>query len=194
MKSTDRDCEPGEGPSRGIFLTSFFFLPHDWQHHHFGLLTHCIAFWTATHCRRRRFLEMAPLVDSSQIKHAELLRPLPFQFRAYVWPFIIIWPIFLRYYITPDLYETYIGAPEWTFVWCGAIITLQSLVWLSTHWSVAFDARFKATKVNSVEEALLIKVLPIANAGSAEICKIVRDKVRFSSIAGSPVRFRRPLC
>ncbi|KZZ99013.1 cation-transporting ATPase 4 [Moelleriella libera RCEF 2490] len=119
---------------------------------------------------------MAPLVDSPQIKQAELLRPLPFHFHAYVWPFAVIWPIFLRYYLTPDLYEKYIGAPEWTFVWCGTIITLQSLVWLSTHWSVALDARFRATKAKTVEEAQLIKVLPIANAGSGEICKLLRDK------------------
>ncbi|EFY92963.1 cation-transporting ATPase 4 [Metarhizium acridum CQMa 102] len=120
---------------------------------------------------------MPPLIDSPQIKQAELLRPLPFHIHAYVWPFAIIWPIFLRYYLTPDLYEKYIGAPEWTFVWCGTIITLQSLVWLSTHWSVALEARFKATRVDAVEDAQLIKVLPIANAGSGEICKLVGGKL-----------------
>lgn len=120
---------------------------------------------------------MAPLVDSPQIKHAELLKPLPFHFHAYVWPFAVIWPVFLRFYLTPHLYESHIGAPEWTFVWCGTIITLQSLVWLSTHWSVSLDARFRATKIKHVSDAQLIKVVPIANAGSAEICNIVRDKV-----------------
>lgn len=120
---------------------------------------------------------MAPLVDSAQIEHAELLRPLPFHFHAYVWPFVVIWPVFLRYYLTPDLYDTYIGAPEWTFVWCGAIITVQSLVWLSTHWSVGLDARFTAKKAKDVQDAQLIKVIPIANAGSGEISRLVRDKV-----------------
>lgn len=120
---------------------------------------------------------MAPLVDNAQIKSAELLRPLPLQFHAYVWPFVIIWPIFFRYYLSADLYEKHIGAQEWTVVWCGAIITLQSLVWLSTHWSVGLAARFKASKAQDVSDAQLIKVLPIANAGSAEICKLVRDKV-----------------
>ncbi|KYK58383.1 cation-transporting ATPase 4 [Drechmeria coniospora] len=119
---------------------------------------------------------MATLVDNAQIKHAELLRPLPFHFHAYVWPFLVIWPVFLRYYLTQSLYETYIGAPEWTFVWCGTIITIQSLVWLSTHWSVTLDARLTATKVKHVREASLIKVLPIANAGAGEVCKLVRDK------------------
>ncbi|KND87100.1 Manganese-transporting ATPase 1 [Tolypocladium ophioglossoides CBS 100239] len=123
---------------------------------------------------------MAPLVDNPQIKHAALLRPLALHFHAYVWPFAIVWPIFLRYYLTPDLYEEHIGAPEWTFVWCGTIITVQSLVWLSTHWSVGLDARFTATKAKDVHDAQLIKVLPVANAGSAEICKLVGGKTNLS--------------
>lgn len=118
-----------------------------------------------------------PLVDNAQIKHAELLRPLPFWLQTYIWPFAIAWPIFLRYYLSEDLYEKHIGGSEWTFVWCGTIITFQSLIWLSTHWSVDLKARIKASKVGTIQDASLIKVLPIANAGSGEICKIVRDKV-----------------
>ena len=102
-----------------------------------------------------------PLVDNSQIKHAELLTPRPTALHAYVWPFTIIWPIFLAFYLTPDLYERYIGASEWTFVWSGTIITLQSLVWLCTHWSVNLKALFTAKKVQSVDQADLIKVIPI---------------------------------
>ncbi len=121
---------------------------------------------------------MAPLVESSQIKLAELLTPLPLQYHAYVWPFAIIWPVFLRYYLTPDLYDKYIQAPEWTFVWIATIVTLQSLVWLSTNWSVHLKALFMATKAKSIEDAQLIKVVPTANAGASDICKLVRDKVR----------------
>lgn len=124
---------------------------------------------------------MAPLVENAQIKDAQLLNPLSFHFRAYIWPFAIVWPIFLRYFLTPELYEKHIGAPEWTFVWVGSIITVQSLVWLSTHWSVKLDAIFTAQSAKTVDDAQLIKVLPVANAGSAEICKLVRDKVRASS-------------
>ncbi|KAK0717803.1 hypothetical protein B0T26DRAFT_872170 [Lasiosphaeria miniovina] len=117
-----------------------------------------------------------PFVDNAQIQSAELLRPLPLQRHAYIWPFAIIWPIFLRFYLSPELYEKHIQAPEWTFVWVGTIITVQSLVWLCTHWSVDLNAHFTARKARSVEEAELIKVIPVANAGAAEICKIVRDK------------------
>lgn len=120
---------------------------------------------------------MAPLVDNPQIKHAELLRPLPFWLRAYIWPFTIAWPVFFAFYLSAERYEKYIGAQEWTFVWCGTIITFQSLAWLSTHWSVDVDARFTASKAASIQEAELIKVIPITNAGTAEICKLEREQV-----------------
>lgn len=121
---------------------------------------------------------MAPLVDNSQIKAAELWKPLPFYLHSYVWPFAIAWPVFLRYYASPDLYEKYIASEEWTFVWLATIITFQSLAWLCTHWSVNLQTLFTATRARTVDEAELIKVLPVANAGSAEVCNIIRDKVR----------------
>ncbi|KAH9889635.1 cation pump, Ca2+ pump [Xylariomycetidae sp. FL2044] len=120
---------------------------------------------------------MPPLVDNPQIRSSELLSPLPTYLHAYVWPFAIIWPVFARYFYTPELYEKHIGSSEWTFVWCATIITLQSLVWLSTHWNINLKGTFTATKAKTVEDAQLIKVLPIANAGSAEICPIDREKV-----------------
>lgn len=126
------------------------------------------------------------LVDNSQIQGAELLKPLPLYLHTYVAPFAIIWPIFARYFYTPELYAKHIGSSEWTFVWCGAIITLQSLVWLSTNWSVNLKALFTARKASRIEDAQLIKVIPIANAGSADICKLIRDKVYAFSLHTSP--------
>lgn len=120
---------------------------------------------------------MAPLVDNAQIQSADLLRPLPWYQHAYIWPFAIIWPVFLRYYLTPELYEKHIQAPEWTFVWVGTIVTCQTLVWLCTHWSVNLNAAFTAKKARAVDDALLIKVIPTANAGSADICKLERTNV-----------------
>ncbi|CAI4213180.1 unnamed protein product [Parascedosporium putredinis] len=117
------------------------------------------------------------LVENPQIKSAELLKPLPTHFHAYIWPFTIAWPIFFRYYLTPSLYEKHIGSSEWTYVWCGSIITVQALVWLSTNWSVNLRARFTSSRVSSIQDAQLIKVLPIANAGSADICPLLREKV-----------------
>ncbi|KAJ4388384.1 putative cation-transporting ATPase 1 [Neurospora sp. IMI 360204] len=118
---------------------------------------------------------MAPLVDNAQIQSAELLRPLPLYLHAYVWPFAIIWPIFFRYYLDQDLYDKHINGQEWTFVWAGTIITVQALVWLCTHWNINLRAAFTAKKARSVQDAQLIKVIPIANAGISDICPIVRD-------------------
>lgn len=120
---------------------------------------------------------MAPLVDNAQIASATLHNPLPLYLHTYIWPFAIIWPIFLRYYLTPSLYEKHIQSSEWTFVWCGTIITAQSLVWLCTHWDVGLLSLFTTTKARTVQEAALIKVIPVANAGSAEICSLIRDHV-----------------
>lgn len=114
-------------------------------------------------------------MDDPQIQSASLHNPLPFQLHAYVWPFILAWPIFFSVYLSPQLYDTYIQGQEWTFVYSGAIVTLQSLLWLMTKWSVNVDALFTATSAKSVETARLIKAIPVTNAGSAEICPLIRD-------------------
>ncbi|TPX07963.1 uncharacterized protein E0L32_010294 [Thyridium curvatum] len=134
---------------------------------------------------------MAPLVDSSQVKSADLLTPLPWYYHAYVWPFAIVWPVFLRYYLTPELYDKYIHAPEWTFVWVGTIITVQSLVWLSTNWSVDLKGLFTARAAKSVQSAQLIKIIPAANAGAADICKLVTEKVGNDNVTSFLFQKRR---
>ncbi|KAL1960659.1 hypothetical protein VTO42DRAFT_7238 [Malbranchea cinnamomea] len=45
-----------------------------------------------------------------------------------------------------------------------------------TKWSVNIQALFTTTAARSVDSAQLIKVLPAANAGSAEICRLIRDR------------------
>ncbi|KAK2741144.1 hypothetical protein FQN57_005746 [Myotisia sp. PD_48] len=117
------------------------------------------------------------LIDNSQILSASLRNPLPLQLHAYVWPFLIIWPAFLAFYLSPERYDKYIQASEWTIVWAGSIITLQALLWLMTKWNININALFTTAAANSVADAKLIKVLPAANAGSAEICTLVRDRV-----------------
>lgn len=102
---------------------------------------------------------------------------MPLYLHTYVWPFVIVWPIVLRYIYTQELYDQYIAGPEWTFVWCGTVVTVQSLVWLCTHWNVNLKSLFTSVSAKTVQDAKLIKVIPIANSGSADICEIVRDTV-----------------
>ncbi|KAF1992171.1 cation transporting ATPase [Aulographum hederae CBS 113979] len=120
---------------------------------------------------------MPPLVDNSQIKAATLHNPLPLSLHAYVWPYLLVWPVFFAVYLSPERYEKHLQSQEWTFVWSGAIITLQSLTWLTTKWNVDIRSLFTTTKAKHVRTATLIKVVPIANAGSPEICTLKRDNV-----------------
>jgi cation-transporting ATPase 13A1 len=120
---------------------------------------------------------MAPLVDNAQIKQASLHNPLPLQLHTYIWPFLIVWPIFLAVYLSPDRYERHIQSEEWTFVWVGSIVTVQALIWLTTHWNVNLRSAFTTSSARDVRTATLIKVIPIENAGIAEICPLQRDTV-----------------
>ncbi|PYH32862.1 ion-transporting P-type ATPase SPF1 [Aspergillus neoniger CBS 115656] len=94
---------------------------------------------------------------------------------TYVWPFLIIWPAFFAFYLSPERYDTYIQGQEWTFVYAGSIITVQSLLWLMTNWNIDIQTLFTTTKAKSIDSARLIKVIPAANAGSAEVCPLLFD-------------------
>ena len=118
-----------------------------------------------------------PLVKNIQIQSATLHNPLPFFLHTYIWPFLFVWPAFFAFYLSEERYNKYIAGSEWTFVWAGSIITAQSLTWLTTKWNVNVDALFTTSKAANVRDARLIKVIPITNAGSAEIRPIVRDNV-----------------
>lgn len=118
-----------------------------------------------------------PLVKNPQIQSATLHNPLPIFLHTYIWPFLAIWPAFFAVYLSEERYNTYIDGSEWTFVWAGSIVTAQSLTWLTTKWNVNVDSLFTSTMTKDVRNAKLIKVIPVTNAGSAEICKLVRDNV-----------------
>ncbi|KAJ5106004.1 hypothetical protein NUU61_003351 [Penicillium alfredii] len=117
----------------------------------------------------------AKLADDPQIQYASLHNPLPLQLHTYIWPFLIIWPAFFAFYLSPERYDTYIQGQEWTFVWSGTIITAQSLLWLMTKWNINICTLFTTTSAKSIDSARLIKVIPITNAGSAEISPLIHD-------------------
>ena len=93
------------------------------------------------------------LVDDPQIKYASFHNELPLFLHAYIWPFAVAWPVFAGIYLSSTSYEKYVGGSEWTFVWTGTIITIQSLVWLSTHWNVNIKSFFTSTSARSVQYA-----------------------------------------
>lgn len=116
------------------------------------------------------------LVRQAQVQSASLRNPLPLLLHAYITPYLILWPAFLAIYLSPEQYDKRISSSEWTFVWVGTIFTFQALTWLTTKWSITLRALFTTTTAPDVRAASLIQVMPIANAGSAEICKLDRDQ------------------
>jgi cation-transporting ATPase 13A1 len=120
---------------------------------------------------------MAPLVNNPQIKQASLHNPLPLQLHLYVWPFLVIWPAFSSIYLSASRYDQYIQSQEWTFVWVSSIVTVQSLIWLTTQWNINLKTLFTTVPASDVRSAKLIKVQPIENAGTPEICELKRDNV-----------------
>ena len=115
-------------------------------------------------------------MDNDQIQSASLHNPLPVFLRAYIWPFTVLWPIFFAIYLDEDRYDDYIDGQEWTFVYVVTIITLQSLTWLSTKWSVHMRTTLTTTKAARLDDAQLIKVVPVANSGASGICKLERER------------------
>ena len=130
---------------------------------------------------------MGTLVDDAQIKSASLHKPLSLALHAYSWPFILLWPVFLGAYLQPDSYDHYFQSREWTVVYSGALLTLQVLAWLVTKWSVDLRALFTTSQAESVTAAELVKVIPIANAGTAEICKL--EKGNRDELSGDNISF-----
>ena len=117
-------------------------------------------------------------MNNAQVQSATLHNPLPIYFHAYIWPFLAVWPVFFAFYLSEERYNLYIDGSEWTFVWAGSIISLQTLTWLTTKWNVNLDSLFTSYTTQDVRDAALIKVIPTQNAGSASICKLQRDNVR----------------
>lgn len=115
-------------------------------------------------------------IERAEIKSATLHNARPLLLHAYILPFVFLWPLFFSYYLPQASYDTYINGQEWTFVYAGTIVTLQSLTWLMTFWNVNIRALFTASSVNRVRDAGLIKVIPKENAGSSEICTIERER------------------
>jgi manganese-transporting P-type ATPase len=116
-----------------------------------------------------------PLVDDAQIRRATLHNPLPLTLHAYIWPFLVIWPVFFAFYLPSERYERHIGGQEWTFVFSGTILSLQALLWLTTKWNVNVCAIFTAASARDIRGARLIKLIPVENAGKPEICTLKRE-------------------
>jgi cation-transporting ATPase 13A1 len=114
------------------------------------------------------------LIDNSVVKSSQLLKARTFTQRPYIAPFVALYPWFFQIYYTQ--YDRYIGGQEWTFVYLGAIISLQALLLLMPHWNVNVDALFNYSKTDNLDEATYILIHTTPNNGASSITKISRDK------------------
>ncbi|KAK6349423.1 hypothetical protein TWF696_005707 [Orbilia brochopaga] len=119
---------------------------------------------------------MAPLVDHPQIARATLHNPLPLYLKFYVWPFFFLYPLFGAIYFPQETYDKYIHGSEFTFLYLGGIVCLQTLLWLSCQWNVNIKTLFMTRAASDIFSAKLIKVIPVENSGKSEICEIIHDK------------------
>jgi cation-transporting ATPase 13A1 len=118
------------------------------------------------------------IVDNPSIVDAVLLVPKSIFFRPFVWPFTIIYPVFLQVYFYQ--YDIYIKGSEWTFVYLITIISLNFLMWLMPHWNINIDTKFNYSRVSQLSQASHIKITPAANAGVGAIVPIVSENDQIS--------------
>lgn len=116
---------------------------------------------------------MSALVNNPAIQDAQLLVPKPIHLRPYVWPFAIIYPVYLQIYL--NHYDTYIVGREWTFVYTLTLVSLNLLFWLMPHWNIKIDKSFNYSPVEKMEDASYILITPAPNSGIGEISKINRE-------------------
>ncbi|RUS35554.1 hypothetical protein BC938DRAFT_478473 [Jimgerdemannia flammicorona] len=114
------------------------------------------------------------LVQSKSIVSASLHNPLPFKWRTYIWPFAVLYPIWLYVYFFK--YETYLGSEEWTFVTLGFICTSHALSFLACQWSVSVNAAFTCIKETDPAVASIIKIVPASHKGVGTLCEIHHSK------------------
>ncbi|CCH46424.1 putative membrane protein [Wickerhamomyces ciferrii] len=116
----------------------------------------------------------ASLVENPAVKSSQLLRPKGFFQRPYVLPFVVLYPWFGHIYF--GYYDEYIKGSEWTFVYLGAIISLQALLLLMPNWNINIDALFNYSKTDKLDEATHIMIVAAPNNGLGAISEINRDK------------------
>ena len=62
-----------------------------------------------------------------------------------------------------------------------------------TKWNVNIDTLFTTSKASEVRDASLIKVIPITNAGSAEICPLRRERVSGTDYPASAISYSKQI-
>lgn len=109
------------------------------------------------------------MVDS-----VDLLRKRQWPWRLDVWPFVIIYSVWLLV-VVPS-----IEMGE-AFIVLGALVATHTLVFLFTAWSVDFNCFVQYSKVNDIHHADACKITPAKFCGSKEVVPLHFRKLAASS-------------
>lgn len=111
------------------------------------------------------------LVPAKAVQSATLHRKLPPFQHAYVWPFTVVYPLWL--YIYTLRYDDFLGSQEFTVLSLMLVFSAQALVFLMGQWSVNIHAMFTCQSVSDPYEAELVKVIAGEHYGKSAMCEIV---------------------
>lgn len=116
------------------------------------------------------------IVDSDTVEYSQLLIPKPVLLRPYVFPFLVIYPLYFNLY--SSYYDIYFVGREWTFIYTLSLVSIHALIWLLPRWNLDLKVSFQYTKVNSLNTAshILMKAKP--SYGMSEISLIDKNPVQ----------------
>lgn len=111
-------------------------------------------------------------VKSPDIARVTLHRRIPLEWHIYTTPFALLYPIWLYGYFYK--YDDWFRSEEWTFVYTVLLIAGHSLSFLVTRWSIGAKALITCVKAKSIDEAEIIRVIPLPHKGEGELVPISR--------------------
>lgn len=122
----------------------------------------------------------AGVVASKKIANSKLLVALPRSQHLYGYPFVVLYAAWCYGYFFE--FDTYFGSNEIAWVFLLLCISLQTVAYLSTQWSIFAQALLTCSPTSDVSRAELILVQPERGAGKGEICVLQKsgDDVWFS--------------
>ncbi|XP_077986422.1 endoplasmic reticulum transmembrane helix translocase-like [Glandiceps talaboti] len=110
---------------------------------------------------------------NEDIKSVSLYNPRPVVLHGYVFPFIILYSLWLYFWFVVYGVDDYFEAGV---IAVAAIGILQVLVCLFCHWSVHFKCAVTCNRVKDPYQASLVKVVPTANNGFPALVKLHHDE------------------
>jgi cation-transporting ATPase 13A1 len=110
---------------------------------------------------------------SDDVREITLYRPLPVYLHGYLVPFLAVYgAVYLGWWQAYGLTEHW----EALLISLAAVAVLNVLSVLSCVWSVHFRAFLTCKKVNSLDQARVVKVVPTPNNGFSELVPLVKQK------------------